>query len=417
MKISRQKIYKSHFLLSYIKSLSFFNVATSKTKLINFFIMKFGSPPIFIGRARFGINLACLFAIQSTGKKKCIMSPLTILDLANMVRNTGAEIEFYDFERKTLQIDIVSLEKIFAKGSVASLIVTHYYGADPRIEDLVLLCKKYSVILIEDCAISIGSYSKGKSVGSFGDISVFSFSLFKFLNFFWGGSIICKNKDAYDYIDKKVAKYKSLSIYEYFPQFIKFIKFGLVTTKPIYSLFFYFFRFGLKHNIKFIKNNIQNDPFLLYTGVVESSCYSVPHNSFYIELSSKIANVFYELEERRIKSQYLFTKFSDLNINLLKPGFSINDSSLINYPLIFESEKIRDEMAAYLLEKGIDCSKQLYRNIHNVEGYKQIKGNTDNINETIPLLLFLPIHRGINFTEIVKVADFVCDFFEVQSRY
>ena len=416
MKIPRQKINKTQFLLSYIKSLSSFNVAIAKTKLINFFTMKFGSPPIFIGRARYGINLACLFAIQSTGKKKCVMSPFTIQDLANMVRNAGAEIEFYDFERKTLQIDIVSLDKIFSKGNVASLIVTHYYGAESKIEDLVLLCKKYSVILIEDCAISLGSSFNGKSVGSFGDISVLSFSLFKFLNFFWGGSVICKNKNAFDYIDKKVAQHKSLSIYEYFPQFIKFIKFGLVTFKPIYSLFFYFFKFGLKHNINFIKKNIQNDPFLQFTGIVESSCYSVPHNSFYIELSSKITDVFCELEERRIKSHYLFTKFLRLDINLLKSTFSINESSLINYPLIFKTEKMRDEMANYLLEKGIDCSKQLYRNIHNVESYKQIKGNTNNINEVIPLLLFLPIHRGINFSELVNAAELVCDFFELQEH-
>lgn len=404
MKICRQKIYQTFFLRSFLKSFSSKYVEISKSKLSTFFKIRFGCEPIFIGRARAGLNLAVSYAIYSNKNKICLMSPLTIIDLVNMVENTGAVCEFYDFKKNSFDIDYNALKLRIMAGGVSSLIITHYYFVDDKIDSIVELCKKYNVTLIEDCAISLGATYKNKNVGMFGDISIFSFSLFKFLNFFWGGAIIARNSKAFAFIESRASNFNNLSIFDYYPQFIKFVKYGLVTIEWIYFYIFYIFRYGLKNNISFIKNNIQNDPFVPRFHNIEPTCFTKPNKIFYIELADKLSYVFSELEERRLKSFYIYFHINKKYCLPMDNDVFIN-GSFINFPIIFESQEARDKVALLLLDSGIDVSKQLYRNVQEVNEYQTIKGNTLNITNTTNRLLFLPVHRSVSFKNLVNMTN------------
>lgn len=64
-------------------------------------------------------------------------------------------------------------EKITDK--TKAILVVHLYGQVSNMDEVVKLCGKYNLRLIEDCAQSHGAKFNGKMVGTFGDIGCFSF--------------------------------------------------------------------------------------------------------------------------------------------------------------------------------------------------------------------------------------------------
>jgi dTDP-4-amino-4,6-dideoxygalactose transaminase len=87
------------------------------------------------------------------------------------IRAAGASIRFYPIGRD-LQPDLGQLERL-CRGGARVLYVIHYLGWPQPIEDLRVLCRRHGLILIEDCALSLLSESRGRPLGSVGDYSVF----------------------------------------------------------------------------------------------------------------------------------------------------------------------------------------------------------------------------------------------------
>lgn len=68
-------------------------------------------------------------------------------------------------------------ERIEAKitEKTKAILVTHLYGMASRMDEIVQICKKYHLRLVEDCAQSHGACFQGKMTGTFGDVGCFSF--------------------------------------------------------------------------------------------------------------------------------------------------------------------------------------------------------------------------------------------------
>jgi hypothetical protein len=163
--------------------------------------------------------------------------------------------------------------------------------------------------------------------------------------------------------------------------------------------------------IKFVEKNIQNDPFVAPTNLIDPTCLTRPHDIFFVELASKLGLFYKELQERRVKAYFLYSSLIKYDIHLLDNIEKIKYSSMINYPLKFSSEVVRDQAAIYLLDHGVDASKQIYRNIHQVHGYEALPGSTKNIEALINRLLFIPIHRDVTFTQVMNISQLMKDFF------
>ena len=90
------------------------------------------------------------------------------------------------------QIDVNKLEAHITDKTKAILVV-HLYGHNTKMDDVVALCKKYNLRLVEDCAQSHGSRYQGQMSGTFGDIGCFSFYPSKNLGAFGDGGAITTN--------------------------------------------------------------------------------------------------------------------------------------------------------------------------------------------------------------------------------
>ena len=87
-----------------------------------------------------------------------------------------------------------------------AILVTHLYGMASRMDEIVAICKKHDLRLVEDCAQSHGACFNGKMTGSFGDIGCFSFYPSKNLGAFGdAGAITTNNLD----IDKACRTFRN----------------------------------------------------------------------------------------------------------------------------------------------------------------------------------------------------------------
>jgi len=89
----------------------------------------------------------------------------------------GAQPIYVDVTPSTLQMDIEDLDKTIQAldQKPSALILTHLYGYMAPAEEIVKLCRKHSISVVEDCAQAIGVRDKEIHVGRFGDIGTLSF--------------------------------------------------------------------------------------------------------------------------------------------------------------------------------------------------------------------------------------------------
>jgi dTDP-4-amino-4,6-dideoxygalactose transaminase len=73
---------------------------------------------------------------------------------------------------------------------IAACLPMHTFGFPVNLDDLILVCNKWNIPIVEDAAESIGSEYKGVPTGSFGKLGVFSFNGNKIVTSGGGGAIV-----------------------------------------------------------------------------------------------------------------------------------------------------------------------------------------------------------------------------------
>lgn len=94
-----------------------------------------------------------------------------------------------------------------------AILVTHLYGMASKMDEIVSICKKHNLRLVEDCAQSHGACFNGKMTGSFGDIGCFSFYPSKNLGAFGDGGAITTNDPNLDLACRTFRNYGSQKRY------------------------------------------------------------------------------------------------------------------------------------------------------------------------------------------------------------
>ena len=164
------------------------------------FIKKFEDQMASYVNRKYGIavsngSAALDIAIRALDLEKgaeIIMPTFTIISPAQSLINSGLVPVLVDCEEDTWNMDTNQIEKKITNKTKAILVV-HIYGLPVDMIAILNLCQKYNLKLIEDAAEMHGQEYNGAQCGSFGDISIFSFYPNKHITCGEGGMIMCND--------------------------------------------------------------------------------------------------------------------------------------------------------------------------------------------------------------------------------
>jgi len=117
-----------------------------------------------------------------------IVPSFTFVATIQAITSTGAKPVFCDIHEDDLNMDVSHASKKITRKTKAILPV-HYRGFPCDLDEIHELAEKNDLYVVEDAAHAFGSSYNGKKIGSFGDISCFSFDPIKNITCGEGGAV------------------------------------------------------------------------------------------------------------------------------------------------------------------------------------------------------------------------------------
>ena len=173
-------------------------------------------------------------ALRLVGVKpnnEVITQALTFVATANAIAYNNAHPIFLDVDLDTMGLSPKSVEAFLEEygelrddgcfnkvtgRKIAACMPMHTFGFPVKLDELIAICKKWSIPIVEDAAESIGSLYKGQSTGSFGEIGCFSFNGNKVITSGGGGVITTNNIELGERAKFLTTTAKDPHPYEYF---------------------------------------------------------------------------------------------------------------------------------------------------------------------------------------------------------
>jgi len=285
-----------------------------------------------------------------------------------IIRNRAVPL-YIDIEKDTLCMDPNDLEKKITSKTKAIMPV--HYGGHPCDMDAIMdISKKKGIPIIEDCSHGPTSYYKGKHIGTFGEIGVFSFSAVKPLTSGDGGIAITNDEKIWKLFNQK--RWFGAN---------KDASFRGVNT---YSWYYEVDTLGYKGYL----NNI-------------AAAIAMAQLERQEELHNKRRRVF-ELYNDAFKD------LEWLDTPIEKEGCR---SSIHNYACKLKEIEDRDKFVSYMIKNGISCGVHYYPiYLHHYEKLHNDNPNTPVTDDIWQRVALLPMFPDITDNEIEKVIKTVKEF-------
>jgi perosamine synthetase len=139
-----------------------------------------------------------------------ITQALTFIATVNAIIYNGADPIFIDVDKDTMGLSPIAVEAFLEEfgelregicynkktnKKIASCMPMHTFGFPVHLDELIQVCNKWNIPIVEDAAEAIGSEYHSKPIGSFGKLGVFSFNGNKIVTSGGGGSIVTNDAE------------------------------------------------------------------------------------------------------------------------------------------------------------------------------------------------------------------------------
>ncbi len=151
---------------------------------------------LFVNSGASANELTMLAIAHMIGEGEIIVPPLTWISDISSVLFAGHKLVFVDVNFTNLSFDIDKLKAAITPNTKA-IFITHVLGINAITEELLEICEKNNLLLIEDVCESHGTTFQGCKVGNFGFASNFSFYFAHHMSTIEGGMISTNNFEFY----------------------------------------------------------------------------------------------------------------------------------------------------------------------------------------------------------------------------
>ncbi|MDR1695221.1 MAG: DegT/DnrJ/EryC1/StrS family aminotransferase [Endomicrobium sp.] len=138
--------------------------------------------------------LTALKALDLPAGSEVITTPFTFAATPHCISWNGLLPVFCDIEPGTMCIDPDKIENLIT-AKTSAILAVHVYGFPCDVEKIEKIAQKHHLKVIFDAAHAFTTEFKGKSIATFGDISMFSFHATKLFNTAEGGCLTYNNDD------------------------------------------------------------------------------------------------------------------------------------------------------------------------------------------------------------------------------
>ena len=267
------------------------------------------------------------------------------------------KIKLVNNDAKTYMVDINDLErKITSETKV--IIIVHLYGVCPDMDRIMEIKNKYNLFLIEDCAQAHGCLYKEKKVGSFGELSCFSFYPGKNLGAAGDGG--CVNTNSKEFYEKL----------EYLRNLGSIVKY--------------------QHDIKGYNSRLDT-----------LQSYVLNEKLNYLDINNS----------KRRKIACMYYDFLKEEKNLQLPGVGYFCTPVWHlFVLRVINRETRDKLLHYLKNNEIEVSIHYPISINNSGAYKELREDI-LVNDYSDRILSIPMHPYLNQEEVRYICDNIKKFF------
>lgn len=160
-----------------------------------------------------------------------ITQALTFVATCNALYHMGAQPIFVDISPISLGLSPKAAEEYLqqyaeltdhgcihkvTKQRIKAIVPMHTFGHPVELDELVLLCQKWQLVLVEDAAESLGSFYKGQHTGTIGKFGALSFNGNKIVTTGGGGMVLCADECAGKHTKHVTTTAKVPHPYEFF---------------------------------------------------------------------------------------------------------------------------------------------------------------------------------------------------------
>lgn len=152
-------------------------------------------------------NLLAINALQVAGTlapgDKVIAPAISWTTTVAPITQLQCEPVLCDADPDNLGLSVEHLEQLAKTSGAKALILCHVLGVPNRMREIAEICKRFDLVLIEDCCEALGSEYDGVRVGNFGDLCTFSFYFGHHMSTIEGG-MICAKSDEHSNIIRSI---------------------------------------------------------------------------------------------------------------------------------------------------------------------------------------------------------------------
>jgi dTDP-4-amino-4,6-dideoxygalactose transaminase len=352
-----------------------------------------------VGRARSGILLLAKIAARH-GRRKVLLSPFTIPDVVIMVILAGAEPVFFDCEPNSTFCSLHSLKALIDR-ETACVLITHYHVNEPRLAEIAEICRAHGAYLFDDCAISFGGSLHGRPLGTLTDASVFSFSSFKLLNFFWGGMITTRVQEIAEAVEATVSQWPRLRGRDYVAPAWTCLKYDFASRPQLFgSVVFPLFQNALRRSAA--AEGLERTR--IETPSLDPTLTSRPALAAFAEWWPKLGKMDEWLVHRRAIAGIYRHHLGHCMVSADTPEAVIEGSCFVNFPVVVPRER-RNEIRRAMMLAGYDVGRSLYPNVHRHPKFIQSAGQSDNVDRLVAGTIYLPTHFGVSPAYANAIAE------------
>lgn len=305
---------------------------------------------------------------------KVLIPSMTFAATGEVVRYIGAEIVPVDTEYGTNLITPEILKDAIKKhDNIKMLIVVHYGGQAAQMEEIIEICNLNGIKIMEDAAHAFPTRNNGKLIGTFGDITCFSFYANKTITTGEGGMLVTNDENMY----KRV---KTMRLH------------GI--NRDIWDRF------------------TSKTPSWEYDVIDAGYKYNMPDLAAAIGLGQlEKAELF--RSERQKAVEFYYKNLKDLRmVDLPVCNGKLEDHAWHLFPIVLNENSVisRNEFIEKMSEQGIGTSVH-YKPIHQLTYYKErynlVKEDYPNAQKTWLGNVSLPLYPYMTLEELQHVVDTV----------